>query len=257
MSKIFGMIIVFSLFLIIACTQTNDTNNIVLSPETQANPLENFTVTETTIPNLCKDIKCKTGEYCQEGKCVCAPDYKDCNGNCISVKNCCSKKDCGSREDCKNNTCIQVELCDHLEKWDNERKRCVCQEGNNYCISQNKCIPVDHCCINDDCNPQGGNDRYCMPTDFKLYLCLKKSGNKACAYSSILKTNNQYTLLNEGFSITINKMFENKQVSINISNSSNAVKIDGFKMGDEIITNFGILNYERLEVSGGHCKSEG
>ncbi len=256
MNKIWGLILALALIFIISCTNTNPpTENIVLSPETQTQPLENFSVTETTIPNLCKDVKCGEGQQCKEGKCVCAINFKDCNGKCISAKNCCAKSECGSREDCINNTCTQVEACNYLEKWDAEKDRCVCQESTRYCATQTKCIPVDHCCILDDCNLYGGNERYCTPTDFKPYLCLKKAGNKACGASSLIKGRNSYTILNEGYDIYLDNVFENKNIDLRIAQNKTEITIKNMKLGEEFITSLGIITYETLEDTGGGCRS--
>lgn len=259
MSGIMNKILVIGLLflLIIACTDTDTpTANIVLSQETQSFSLENYTLAEVTIPNLCKEIKCNVGEYCVEGECVCAPNYKDCRGKCVPIDLCCLKTDCATREDCINFQCIQVELCGYLEKWDAKSKTCVCQEGAVYCAAQNKCIPIDHCCIMDHCNPKGGNERYCVPTDFKPYICIKKLGNKGCNYLSLIKERNSYTLLDENFDLFIEKIFENNNINIRLAkNSTMQVNLKNFKIGEKYITPFAEVSYEGIEVSGGNCRS--
>lgn len=144
------------------------------------NQIEGQKVDEVEQPlDPCVDITCGADEFCSDGACSCKPDFKDCNGVCISESSCCSDSDCSDEEVCSDGSCefsCSKLTCTSNKICDSDKERCLCPDGYTFCEEQDKCIPEDHCCDRFTC----GVDERCLPTITSTEVCISDDSGKAC-----------------------------------------------------------------------------
>ncbi|MBD3361412.1 hypothetical protein GF358_01320 [Candidatus Woesearchaeota archaeon] len=194
---------------------------------------------------LCDEIQCKENQYCVNGECVCNDDLKMCKGDCIDQGLCCDSGDCGLGEFCENNKCVK-HVCPFNQIYDSKKESCVCDKDSNWCISQNKCIPLNNCCVHSDC----GNNRACSPTYFWTSVCVD-DGREKCR--SILEGQNAYFTVNgKGTDIEVKSVSEDF-VSLKINDK----EVNGHPVGAPYTLNPNAKLYiEATESAGGICHEE-
>ena len=215
-------------------------------------PVTNVRVTETIVPDLCKDIVCKSGEVCSEGNCACTVNFKKCGNDCITSEKCCTSKDCGSEQICEKNECIDSTACDYLQRWDNTQNKCVCIEKTKWCIDQNKCVLYDKCCDASDCNAEGLITRICKKTDFSPYVCIGDSTSNHCTNVK-LNSLTQFKFGDAKKNAIVDKIFSKGTINIKLENKdSRKVPLKTkVQLTDDIWT-----RVDEITIKGGNCKED-
>lgn len=175
MQKTTAFLLIFAITILIGCEVEMPAQITQNQTESQV-----VNVTQQDLTPTCEGITCAENEECMAGKCYCKRDYKQCAGTCIPSSKCCDDEECKSNEKCIQGKCEQTVFCNFHELWSSEKIKCECEPGTKWCIDLEKCIPNDYCCNIADCNPLGGKDRMCVPTQLTANVCLEIESQKHC-----------------------------------------------------------------------------
>ncbi len=203
----------------------------------------------------CAAIRCGWGNVCVDGQCVCPEDMNRCGEACIAQDACCADTDCGSGEMCKENSCVATPRCSYGQAYNAETGECGCAEGFDWCGDQGKCIPYDSCCDIFDCNPAGGIDRRCIPSEVGVQVCMEEGGVKHCKQART-NTRNGFTLSSGDFDIYIDNVWADGQVDYRLVRRSIETPFANMTLNRRIIFNGVSITPTEIQKFGGNCKNK-
>jgi len=190
----------------------------------------------------CADVSCEQNMICEEGSCVCDAGMKSCNGACIAQDACCSDADCASGT-CQNNTCVLQ--CDFGEVF--EDGECQCAEDRKYCREQDKCIPLDSCCIHAQCD----SFERCVPLQTRARLCAEFDGKSTCRMLADIGFDDRITINDKSFIVEGDQWLNDGSVTFSIDNETLTLHKNERKALGNII-----FYQEGAEELGGFCKRD-
>ena len=239
--------IILCLLLILAIFSACAKNEITASAISDL-PVEKQIEIEAKVVSVdaCKDITCDANEHCEDGRCICNPGYKECNGECIQNSACCTENDCKSDESCRGHTCIP-DNCKVNEEFNVDKNKCVCDKNSLYCAVQNKCIPKDNCCMHHECS---NSDYRCTETNMLATLCI--SGEKKQCKSVYTDRGESFFLGKTRYDVDINHFLQNGGVDVDINEVNFVLKADVLEKLEENT----FIYIESIEPLGGYCKKE-
>jgi hypothetical protein len=142
-----------------------------------------------------------------------------------------------------------------------DSKRCECSQFTFFCEDQAKCIPKDHCCSIKDCNPRGGSPNKCIPTIYKLEVCVAIGTTKMCTYLDEYRKS-RYTLtdVQQKFSEDVfvsARPFESDVADIEFVRGNSTRLLEKVAVNsEEVVDNLKIALIGITEY-GGLCKDSG
>ena len=232
-NKILFGALIFLLVLLVACSQekkAEEQKNI--SEPLKKDVVQSVTITEKTIPDLCKEVKCKENEVCSEGKCSCAQNFKQCKESCIPNSSCCTSLDCQPREECSEGQCAKIKLCDFNQHFDEAKKECACDEKTKWCKDQNKCIKYDTCCDELSCNPIGSITRLCKKTVFLPTVCVKSGTGQHCTIVAE-GGRESFNILGDEGDIYVEKVYEQGASDIKLVYNHTTTNLSKLNLNEE------------------------
>ncbi|MBI4144077.1 hypothetical protein HY486_02430 [Candidatus Woesearchaeota archaeon] len=223
-------------------------NNSTIAPTTVIN------VSEVVQKNPCEGISCNKNEICKEGKCFCAPDFRQCGNECIPVAQCCDNSNCKPQESCVNGNCEKTDFCPFMMEYNPEKKTCSCVQATRFCFDQQRCISTENCCDVADCNPLGGDERGCISTKYRADICVKFNGGSHCK-KAVMGERTSFSFGTDYYDIFVDNLYENGVANIRaekagfLSNFSYVKKSGVVSIGNLSIEN------RNADMIGGNCKS--
>lgn len=190
---------------------------------------------------------CSNLQECVEESCVCKQGFKICNAVCIAETACCGDEDCGESERCTNNQCTfscDLTVCSANKVCDESLERCVCAEGYDFCDSQDKCIPEDHCCNRFDC----GIDERCLPTITSTELCVTSGVLKMCKVIDE-RIGKEITLKDKVYDVEVSNFFYLQRIDLIVNNQSYVLSPGKSIILDGDTT----LVAQKMREKGGRC----
>ncbi len=259
MRWLFGLLLVF----LVACSASNeiiahkisavnhsvDAASVVDVPK----PASNVTAHDSSIEDetarlSCDKVICSNNFVCEDGKCVCKGTV--CDGFCAvdDVEgSCCSDKDCKSGESCVNHECVADTICGFHQSYNEDSKKCVCNDGYFFCEDQNKCLADGSCCNQGDC------DRYssCVNTVWGVGVCFKYPDKKLCRTLRGVKASETISTPKGEFFIELEGIYEGGVAKIKIGDEYFNIGVD-----QRISAAKGTVWVEAIKTFGGFCKVE-
>ena len=229
------LLAIFSVLFIVACTQTE------ISQENVAGEV----VKEI---DSCSNVSCSENQGCINGTCFCNEGLKKCGEKCITNMQCCTDSNCGKNEICKNNGCIfscQNVLCPYNQACDEDSRKCVCRQGAVFCNYQQKCLKIETCCDNYDCEA----NKKCTITTFSVNICFE-GDQKICKYIG----ENSFTsfeLYGNRYKFALEKIYANNEIKYSFDDSELRI----LKLGQRIkLAPRLYLYFQEIKEIGGVCK---
>ena len=154
---------------------------------------------------------------------------------------------------------MKTDFCRFNMKYNAEAKRCECTGFTLFCEDQGKCIPKDHCCSIKECNSRGGSVNKCVPTTYKMEICVSRGTTKVCsAVDEERKTRYTLTDIQQRFSEDITvlaRLFEDSFADIEIAQGNKTSVLE--KVKANTTASLGDLSVRFLEARdfGGICKA--
>lgn len=249
------------LLFVLACSSKDNTTGLVISTISEQQPNQsaaepNITVTETIPPDPCLNVVCGENERCLEGKCFCTENFKQCGTTCIPENTCCSDSDCKDRESCVQGTCTQTAFCSFNQKWDSEKRKCICDQHTKWCSVQSKCVPFDNCCDINDCNIPGLVEKRCMPTVWEVDICLEGIGELSGKHCRKIREfiRNGFNIETNTYDLFLENAYENKELDLKLTHKGTEEALKKIEMGKQQNTNFNVtLTYNSIVSRGGNC----
>ncbi len=231
------LILLASLFLIVACTKT---------------PITEEKITGETVieeKNPCADIVCNENQECVDGNCVCEEDFRLCKGDCISEQQCCTDEECSKIEICEVNKCVfscEKVLCLHNQVCEEDLKKCVCAPNTRLCNYQKKCLKYDRCCDSFDCE----GSKKCTLTTFSVNICFEEDKQRICKYvgeNSFI----YFDLYGNRYKFSLDKIYANNEIKYSIDDKP----LQKIKLGDRIKLAPRLYLYlQEIKEIGGICE---
>lgn len=255
-SKILFGIIILLLAVLLACSQEKQIEQKSISEPLKKDVVQSLTITEKTIPDPCKEIKCKENETCKEGSCVCTENFKQCKESCIPKSSCCTSLDCNPREECSEGQCAKTKFCDFNQHFDEAKKECVCDEKTKFCKEQNKCIKYDACCDEVSCNPVGSITRLCKKTVFLPTVCVKSGTGQHC---TIVAENGResFNILGDEGDVYVEKVYEQGVSDLKLVYNHTTTNLSKLGLNEEQTFLEGYsAKITSVDIRGGNCRED-
>ena len=244
--------LIFVLLFLISCI-----NNTTVPTYTIGTPIDQkpiVKIQETELANPCDELICSDDQYCDEGVCVCKPNFRSCDNKCIPVDQCCSSSDCADREVCKDKSCEQVKYCAFNQVFNEQTKKCDCSYGSFWCSYQNSCIPMGNCCGIKDCNSEGAISKLCMPSVPRVYTCIETDKGKHCTFMS-LNERSSFSIAGYWGDVFVTSLVEEGVADFKVKSDGNEYFLNNVNIGERIIFANGkyVLSTDKTDIKGGFC----